>query len=193
MNQDKPKDTLDGEKCPICSDGRLQLCQVDHQVQAQDEDEFIVSQVWVEKCSSCGEILFPFETSRYIEQVISERTEQLTSSQLEQIRRDLGVDQTEMSEILGLGGRTYHRWEKGSQYPSRSMCFYIRVLFEFPDAFYWLRQRGWRHGKRVLRFHTSAELAEMFPDLANDPECESAIKAGFNPACGLSRVAFGSL
>ena len=40
-----------------------------------------------------------------------------------------------MSEILGLGTKTYHKWESGAQFPTRSMSYYIRMLAEFPEAF----------------------------------------------------------
>ena len=150
MTQEKPTTTMGGEKCPFCAKGRLELCQTDHHVISPDEPEIIVAGVWVEKCDACNEMLFPSESSRYIEQYLAQATEQLTPAQLKEIRKRLGVDQTEMSEILGLGGRTYHRWEKGTQYPSRSMCCYIRILGKFPLAFKWLRDGGWRHEKMTV-------------------------------------------
>ncbi len=151
MKQNKPTNTMEGEKCPFYAKGQLTLCQVDHRVILPDDPEIVVTGVWVEKCDACAETLFPSESSRYIEQVVAKETEQLTPAQLEGIRKRLGVDQTEMSEILGLGGRTYHRWEKGTQYPSRSMCCYIRILGEFPTVFDWLRGREWRHKEALNR------------------------------------------
>jgi hypothetical protein len=48
------------------------------------------------------------------------------------------------------GRATAIRWEQGSQYPSRSMGYYLRTLREFPEAFAWLRARGWKGGKSRL-------------------------------------------
>jgi DNA-binding XRE family transcriptional regulator len=75
---------------------------------------------------------------------------------MREMREQFGVDQTEMSEALGLGGKTFHRWEKGSQYPSRSMGYYLRLLRQFPEAFEWLRSRRWkrRNGKKGPRIVT---------------------------------------
>jgi DNA-binding transcriptional regulator YiaG len=100
-----------------------------------------------------------------VDAAIAEQTEQLTPRELERIRDDLGVDQTEMSEILGLGGKTYHRWEKGNQVPSRSMGFYLRVLAEFPEAAVWLRKRGWRKRNRLAAEPIAFDFCAAFPDL----------------------------
>ena len=164
MTQKKPTTTMEGEQCPFCAKGRLVLCQADHRVISPDEPEIVVAGVWVEKCDACNEMLFPSESSRYIEQALAQETEQLTPAQLEEIRKRLGVDQTEMSKILGLGGRTYHRWEKGTQYPSRSMCCYIRILGKFPFAFEWLRDCGWRHEKATVTLSPQANSENSFPD-----------------------------
>ena len=80
---------------------------------------------------------------------IAEHTERLTTDELREIREQFELDQTEMSEALGLGNKTYHRWENGTQYPSRSMGYYLRVLREYPDAFKWLRDRQWRERDRL--------------------------------------------
>jgi putative zinc finger/helix-turn-helix YgiT family protein len=189
MSQEKPIDTMAGQDCPFCAKGRFELCQVDYKATTSDEPEEIVKGVWVERCSICGEMVFPSESSRYIDAVLAEKSEQLTPAELEQIRKRLGVDQTEMSEILGLGGRTYHRWEKGTQYPSRSMCYYIRLLGKFPTVFNWLRTHSWRHEKPNVKLSSRHdEITRKFPDLANSPWRHDEIKDSFNPARGLTAV-----
>lgn len=190
MSQTKPTDTMAGQDCPFCAKGRLELCQVDYLATTPDEPEITVKDVWVEKCASCGEMVFPSESSRYIDQVLAEETEQLTPTQLKEIRDRLGVDQTQMSVILGLGDRTYHRWEKGTQYPSRSMCRYIRILGKFPTVFNWLRDCGWRHERTKIKLSTRDEIAKSFPDLARIEWRSDSVKNDFNPARGLSAVAF---
>lgn len=197
MTREKPTESLDGQQCPSCSQATLSLSLIDYQVETPYEPAFLVPGVWVDRCPACGEMVFPPESTARIEQAIAERTEQLDPSELARIRKELGVDQTEMSEVLGLGGRTYHRWEKGTQYPSRSMCYYIRVLAQFPDAFAWLRRREWRPSANVIRLPLTMNLASSFPDLARQTQAGQAvgkvpiIRPSFNPARALSRVAFG--
>jgi HTH-type transcriptional regulator/antitoxin MqsA len=193
MSQTKPTDTMAGQECPFCEKGLFELCQVDYKATTSDEPEITVKGVWVEKCASCGEMVFPSESSRYVDQVLAEETEQLTPAQMKEIRARLGVDQTQMSEILGLGDRTYHRWEKGTQYPSRSMCYYIRILGRFPTVFDWLGKREWRQAKTTIRLSTRAEIAMSFPDLARIEWRSDSVKNDFNPARGLSAVAFRSI
>lgn len=194
MNQPKPKESLHGEKCPICGKGLLQLVRTHYEYKHPDEPVENVPDVWVERCDQCGEQIFPSETSQYIEKFIAEQAEQLTSDELEQIREALEVDQTQMSQILGLGEKTFHRWENGTQYPNRSMCYYIRVLAQFPEAFEWLRERGWRRSNRVAQVLATLDLSSQFPDLAGKAVVErgrsTPSRLGINPARGLTRVAF---
>ncbi len=194
MNQTKPTESLNGTPCPFCAKGILALRQLDFRVETPEEPSFTVPDVWVDECSDCHEKVFPPESSRYIEQTIAEESEQLTPAELCAIRNALGVDQTEMSDILGLGGRTYHRWEKGTQYPSRSMGYYIRTISQFAEAFDWLRNREWRHKPQILQM---TDYLDRFPDLASDVReglrqpLSANGKRITNPARGLQNVAFG--
>jgi putative zinc finger/helix-turn-helix YgiT family protein len=194
MNQPKPRESLHGEKCPICGKGILQLVRTNYEYKHPDEPVVNVPDVWIECCDQCGEQIFPSETSQYIERFIAEQAEQLTPDELEEIRLALDVDQTEMSQILGLGEKTFHRWENGTQFPNRSMCYYIRVLAQFPEAFEWLRERGWRRSNRVAPILAALDLASQFPDLADKLVAERgrspAVELSINPARGLTRVAF---
>jgi DNA-binding transcriptional regulator YiaG len=152
----KPTKTLAGKNCRLCQKGKFELVQITHVENVAQDNPLTIPEIWVERCDNCGEILFPGDTVHFIETVVAEYTEQLTGSDLERIREDLGIErQDEMSEILGLGTKTYHKWESGAQYPTRSMCYYIRLLAAYPEAFDWLRQRGWRsksrNGKSVPR------------------------------------------
>ncbi len=196
MNAPKPKESLAGQTCPCCQQGHFALLQIDYTEPVADDNPITVPGVWVERCDHCGEIFFPGETTRFIESVVAEQTEQLTSRELERIREDLGVaTQDEMSEVLGLGLKTYHKWESGRQFPTRSMCYYIRVLADVPGAFEFLRRRAWRTQNRIAAPPAQSDLATMFPDLAANPRSARAptpraSQPRMNPALGLTRVAF---
>jgi putative zinc finger/helix-turn-helix YgiT family protein len=151
--------------CPICGTGQLRPQQIDYTITLDDGNKVTTPNLQVEICDHCGEIAIPAKSSTLIDKTIAEQTEQLSPQELEHIRDGLNVDQTEMSEILGLGGKTYHRWEKGNQVPSRSMGYYLRILAEFPEVFEWLRARTWRKQNRIVVRQTNSDLLEMFPDL----------------------------
>jgi HTH-type transcriptional regulator / antitoxin MqsA len=197
MNAPKPKESLAGQTCPCCQQGHFALVQIDHTERVADDNPITVPGVWVERCDHCGEIVFPGETTRFIESAVAEQTEQLTAGELERIREDLGVDtQDEMSEILGLGLKTFHKWESGRQFPTRSMSHYLRVLAEFPDAFEWLCRRAWRQKNRLAEPESVTDWRAIFPDLAASESTQSfqrtARSRRSNPALGLTHVAFTS-
>lgn len=200
MSAPKPSKSLAGQDCPICQTGKFRLVQDDHTEEVSEDNPITVPGVWVERCDHCGEIVFPGETARFIESVVAEKTEQLAPHELERIREDLGIErQDEMSEVLGLGLKTFHKWESGAQFPTRSMSYYIRVLAEFPQAFDWLRRRAWRDKNRLPEPRAQTNPADMFPDLA--PLGALADRIGIapdqhrsqqrlNPPCALTQVVF---
>lgn len=197
MNAPKPKESLAGQACPCCQQGHFALVQIDYAEPVADDNPITIPGVWVERCNHCGETVFPGETTRFIESVVADQTEQLTPRDLERIREDLGVaTQDEMSETLGLGLKTYHKWESGAQFLTRSMSYYIRVLADVPGAFEFLRRRAWRTKNRTATPTAEADLAAMFPDLAANPPQFSRTttprtpRSRMNPALGLTRVAF---
>jgi putative zinc finger/helix-turn-helix YgiT family protein len=201
MNAPKPSNTLAGKTCRACGEGKFELVQITHFEKIPNDNPVTVADVWVDRCNHCGEILFPGETAQFIEMVVADSTEQLTSQDLEQIRELLGVRrQDDMSEILGLGEKTFHKWESGSQVPTRSMSYYIRVLAEFPEAFEWLKRRGWRGPNRIAKRDAEIDWSAIFPDLPEAPNRSrvsaeqvdrvTSFSSRRNPALGLSRVAF---
>src|SRR5262249_23522062 len=149
--------------CPACDTGHLREQRLDYTVTAGDGVKVVVPNLLVEVCDHCGEIVLSADAADRVDAAIAEQTDQLTPRELERIREDLDVDQTEMSEVLGLGGKTYHRWEKGNQVPSRSMGYYLRVLAAFPEAFAWLRERAWKKQSRLAGL--AIDPAVAFPDL----------------------------
>lgn len=151
--------------CPACGVGHYEEVLVPYKTTLADDVQLEIPKIKVLRCQNCGDELIPAETQKQIDRAIAEKTEQLSQHELEQIAVKFGLDQTEISEVLGLGSKTFHRWVNGTQYPSRSMCYYLRILAEFPEIFEWLRQRAWRNGDRRGRL-TNVNLAEQFSDLA---------------------------
>ena len=135
--------------CPCCGEGSVRTLKRDYIAAIGEGQKLSVPNVEMEVCDKCGEEILSLESARLVDDAIAEHTERLTTDELREIREQFELDQTEMSEALGLGNKTYHRWENGTQYPSRSMGYYLRVLREYPDAFKWLRARQWREHNRL--------------------------------------------
>jgi putative zinc finger/helix-turn-helix YgiT family protein len=163
--------------CPCCGEGILQTMKRDYVAPIGDEQKLRIPNVEMEICDKCGEEILSLEAAREVDAAIAELTDRLTPEELTAIREEFSVDKTEMSEALGLGGKTYLRWEQGGQYPSRSMGYYLRVLREFPAAFTWLRSRGWRSPNRLAAAEPTplAEMQSRFPALAGNPSRLNAL------------------
>ncbi len=170
--------------CPVCDGGHLQAKTLDYPVTVSGDVKVNVRNLAVELCDACGEVVLSADAADAVDAAIAEQTEQLTVRELERIREDLDVDQTEMSEILGLGSKTYHRWEKGNQVPSRSMGYYLRVLQAFPEAFEWLQARGWRRENRRTQL-AGIDFGQAFPSLRQSAPLTSSRTGRPNPAKAL--------
>jgi putative zinc finger/helix-turn-helix YgiT family protein len=153
--------------CPFCVEGTLHLVKRDYVANIGDGQKHTIPNIEMEVCDKCGEEILSLESAREIDAAIAEHTERLMPEELREIREWFNVAQDEMSEALGLGAKTFHRWEKGSQYPSRSMGYYLRMLREFPEAFEWLRSRQWRGRNRIVTSERSplADMQRKFPQL----------------------------
>jgi hypothetical protein len=72
---------------------------------------------------------------------------------------------TLLAESLGLGSKTWMRWENGEQNISRSMGYFIRTLSQFPEVYEWVADRGWRQDEAeeqaTTQEHSSA-ISELF-------------------------------
>jgi YgiT-type zinc finger domain-containing protein len=133
------------EICFDCEKGHYEIATINFLANLPNGESLTVPKVQILRCPECGDEVIPYESNQYIESFISEQTEQLSSEDLYNMFRECELDQTQFSEAIGLGAKTYHRWLKGTQVPSRSMGFYLRALAQFPEAFKWVTNRGWRN------------------------------------------------
>ena len=63
----------------------------------------------------------------------------LTPDEIRSGRERLGFSQQELQELLGLGGNSLSRWERGRVYQSRSSDALLRIIFNVPAATEFLR------------------------------------------------------
>ena len=136
--------TDDGENCTNCQTGKLKNTTVDYKATLRDGDSVTVPNLNFKECASCGDAVFPAEAARRIDQAVLDHTEPLTLEELKKVRKLLESNKTLLAESLGLGSKTWLRWESGEQSISRSMSYFIRAMAEFPEAYKWVAQRGWR-------------------------------------------------
>lgn len=132
------------ETCFECEQGQLVEIIQDYIDSGPDGVGVVVPNVKMLRCTHCGEELIPAESERYISRYVAEANEQLTKAELYAMLEASGLSQKDFAEAIGLGEKTFHRWLKGTQIASRSMGYYLRAMQRFPEAFEWVKERGWR-------------------------------------------------
>lgn len=132
--------------CFECDQGHYEMVVQPYSCGGQDGNVVVVPDVTFFRCTHCGEELIPAESCRYISRYSAEANEQLTKAELHAMLEASGLSQKDFAEAIGLGEKTFHRWLKGTQIASRSMGYYLRAMQRFPEAFEWVKQRGWRDG-----------------------------------------------
>ena len=117
--------------CPLCNKGLLEEKIIDYRTTLKVGDHFkriLVKNLTAEVCSNCKEVILPKESLDKVYNERHSRRHLLTTDELKKIRHDLGLTQSKMSELLGVGKKSYLRWEKGSGLQSKSMDRYIRLI-----------------------------------------------------------------
>jgi hypothetical protein len=57
-----------------------------------------------------------------------------------------------------MGGKTLHRWARGTQRVSRSMGYFLRALMAHPAVYEWIRDRRWRRAEQTSNHDIAAQL-----------------------------------
>lgn len=135
--------------CGICFECGAELfpSTEPYTVQLPDGDSFVMPSLEIYRCGQCAAVEIPSASSEQIELAIDKYTDSLSVEFLDEFLTQFGLDQTTAAQALGLGGKTIHRWLRGTQRISRSMGYFLRAMKQFPEAFHWVRIRGWQHNE----------------------------------------------
>lgn len=123
-------------KCPICNESFLEKIASDYSTFVKDgarEIRILVKNLQRDKCPKCNEEFLPQEALDRIEVEKYQKLELLTPTELKMIREKLSFTQEEMSDLLGVGKKSYFRWENGLSIQNKSFDKYIRLVSESPD------------------------------------------------------------
>ncbi len=90
------------------------------------------------RCETCGEEFFTAEQSRELSKQIKSRVREeaglLSPERIVEIRKNLGLSQTELEELFGLGEKVVTRWENGRVIQGRTADVALRLLEMEPDV-----------------------------------------------------------
>ncbi|MBK8164459.1 MAG: type II toxin-antitoxin system MqsA family antitoxin [bacterium] len=88
-----------------------------------------------ETCTACGEEILPAALLAELETLRIERLGYLRPDQIRAVRERAGLTQTEMAVFVGVGEKTYCRWEAGRSLQNLSSDNLIRLADRVPEVF----------------------------------------------------------
>ena len=123
--------------CPIC--GAVALVEKSGEFRFEPPANIpggtiiLANSTW-EECEVCHEVILLPELIERLEQQRYVRLGLLSPSEIKAIRIKAGLTQTEISEILGVGEKTYTRWENGKSLQNKSSDNLIRIFSNDPSS-----------------------------------------------------------
>ena len=181
---DESKNKSTNNICPICRNATIRRVTRDYKVNLPDGQTSTVANLSFEECPECKDEFFSSEAMDRISDKVSAELDSLSSSDLKRIREKLQPNMTLLAESLGLGSKTWMRWENGEQKISRSMGYFIRTLSEFPEVYEWVADRGWRQDEAEEQATTQEPTCttdELLSKAMEDyPPGQSVGKAGMD-------------
>jgi putative zinc finger/helix-turn-helix YgiT family protein len=124
--------------CPVCTKGQLVEREGPFETKYSDkkglEHALRLENVRRLACNKCGEEILDDAASGQIESARRAAMGLLSPAQIRDLRYRFGKTQTQMSRLLGVGEKTYCRWESGSFIQSAAFDNYLRLLRDVPEA-----------------------------------------------------------
>jgi putative zinc finger/helix-turn-helix YgiT family protein len=120
--------------CLICGAGGLEQIAGEFKTQIDGPDgrpmTLSVPGLTWRHCKSCGEDLLDENASEAITRAHRAALKLLTAEEIRSLRQRLGKTQAQIGELLGIGEKTYCRWESGTHFQSEAFDRYLRLLQE---------------------------------------------------------------
>jgi putative zinc finger/helix-turn-helix YgiT family protein len=118
-------------RCPCCgADSIEEVLRTDTvEVPSDGEPALVeVSNVPIERCRSCGEEFSGPRAAQVKHNAICRTLGLLTPEEIRQLRERMGLTQSQLSQLSGIGEATISRWERGRLLQNRAMDRYLRLL-----------------------------------------------------------------
>jgi putative zinc finger/helix-turn-helix YgiT family protein len=118
--------------CLVCGVGGLEQIAGEFKTQIDGPDgrpvTLSVPGLTWRRCKSCGEDLLDENASEAITRAHRAALKLLTAEEIRSLRQRLRKTQAQMGELLGIGEKTYCRWESGTHFQSEAFDRYLRLL-----------------------------------------------------------------
>ncbi len=124
-------------QCPLCGHQTLEHKHGEYRFEPPQNipgGTMIIANATWNTCTRCGEEMLPDELTRAIEAEQYRRLGLLPPSEIRQVRQKTGLSAVDMANLLGVGEKSYTRWENGRSIQNRSNDTLIRLLDKNADA-----------------------------------------------------------
>jgi len=147
--------------CAQCHKGTYQNMTKDYTVELRDGDQCTIANLAQRKCDQCGHIVLPWSSVQRVDRAVVDHTEPVQPEFLRSVRGQLEPNMTLLAESLGLGSKTWMRWESGEQNMSRSMGYFVRAMAQFPEVYEWVADRAWRRGEIESKLEKHSPIKDL--------------------------------
>jgi putative zinc finger/helix-turn-helix YgiT family protein len=122
--------------CPYCGHPTLETRQGEYRIEPPANvpgGVMVLPDATWEACTTCDQKILGHALNKRLERMAAERWQLLQPEQIKAIREKTGLSQAAMAFWLGVGEKTYTRWESGKSYQNKSSDNLIRMFDANPD------------------------------------------------------------
>jgi putative zinc finger/helix-turn-helix YgiT family protein len=124
--------------CPLCGEPTLLEKRGEFRFEPppniQGGAMVIPDAVW-RHCESCGQSIIPHELDQALDRERYRRLGLLYPEEIRQVRQKTGLSAVDMSHLLGVGEKTYTRWENGYSLQTKASDTLIRLIDRNAEIF----------------------------------------------------------
>jgi len=117
--------------CPICGKQSMSIKTGEYHFEPPENipgGEMVMKDTSWEECVECGEKILSADLEAKLEKERYKRLGLLLPEEIKEIRKRAGLSQTEIAKVLGVGEKTYTRWESGCSLQNKSSDNLIRLM-----------------------------------------------------------------
>lgn len=156
--------------CPLCGASAVAPRHGDFRMEPPESipgGTLVVPSAAWDECTSCHEQFLPADLIAALDQLRYDRLGLLRPEEIQAVRARAGLSQTEMALFVGVGEKTYSRWESGRSLQNRSSDNLIRIADQFPALFSQLEaQRDPDRQKKIAEYLNSLSAMKSESALA---------------------------
>lgn len=134
---------MDKMTCAICDSNKVKGIRGKFMTK-YDQVPVCVEDVEMYECNACGERFLTPEQAKAVsiaaKNQIRVRSGLLSPAEISDLRRRLGLSQTELEDLLGLGPKVVTRWETGRVIQEKTADVVLRLLATAPQLVQKLRR-----------------------------------------------------